>query len=54
VKIFFMSRAVLCRLAAIAVLCCSSNVNAGNQKEEALADSVRIALSNAFSEDLQP
>jgi soluble lytic murein transglycosylase-like protein len=49
-----MSRAFLCRLAAIAVLCCSSNVNAGNQKEEALADSVRIALSNAIADARPP
>jgi soluble lytic murein transglycosylase-like protein len=49
-----MSRAFLCRFAAIAVLCCSSNVNAGNQKEEALADSVRIALSNAIADARPP
>lgn len=42
-------------LAAIAVLLlCSSIAMAGNQKEEALADSVRIALSRAITDARPP
>lgn len=37
-----------------AALLCSAQVLAGNQKEEALADSVRIALSNAISDGRPP
>jgi soluble lytic murein transglycosylase-like protein len=39
-------------LAAALVICTAAN--AGNQKEEALADSVRIALSNAISDARPP
>ncbi|MES2535141.1 MAG: lytic transglycosylase domain-containing protein [Pseudomonadota bacterium] len=49
-----MSRIFVCRLAAIAVLCWSAHATAGNQKEEALADSVRIALSNAIADARPP
>jgi soluble lytic murein transglycosylase-like protein len=38
----------------MALLCCSSQVIAGNQQEEALADSVRIALSNAIADARAP
>ncbi len=37
-----------------ALLCCSIAVNAGNQKEEALADSVRIALARAVTDGQPP
>ncbi|MDB5762720.1 MAG: hypothetical protein JWQ21_1715 [Herminiimonas sp.] len=49
-----MSRAFLFRLAIITALCCSADAIAGNQKEEALADSVRIALSNAITDARPP
>ena len=41
-------------LAAIALLLACSPGRAGNQKEEALADSVRIALSRAISDGAPP
>ncbi|RJG04576.1 lytic transglycosylase domain-containing protein [Noviherbaspirillum sedimenti] len=37
-----------------APLCCVALVHAGNQKEEALADSVRIALSRAITDAAPP
>jgi soluble lytic murein transglycosylase-like protein len=46
--------AALCRLGLIAALSLSANVAAGNQKEEALADSVRIALHNAITDARPP
>jgi len=43
------------RLAALALgLMLASGVHAGNQKEEALADSVRLALSNAIKDASPP
>jgi soluble lytic murein transglycosylase-like protein len=39
---------------AVALLCCTGLALAGNQKEEALADSVRIALSNAIADARPP
>jgi len=51
-------RYALSRVAAFAaiaaIVLCSSNVLAGNQKEEALADSVRIALSRAITDARPP
>jgi soluble lytic murein transglycosylase-like protein len=41
-------------VAAAAILTCSSTALAGNQKEEALADSVRIALSHAIADARPP
>lgn len=38
----------------VAALCISTCATAGNQKEEALADSVRVALSRAISDDAPP
>jgi soluble lytic murein transglycosylase-like protein len=52
----FVSRhagAVSCMVLAIAVTL-SAGVQAGNQKEEALADSVRVALSRAVTERQPP
>jgi soluble lytic murein transglycosylase-like protein len=37
-----------------ALLCCAGSAHAGNQKEEALADSVRIALSRAITDAAPP
>jgi soluble lytic murein transglycosylase-like protein len=48
----FMAR-MTARMGMMALLCYSSQVIAGNQQEEALADSVRIALSNAIA-DVRP
>ncbi|ELX10815.1 lysozyme-like protein [Janthinobacterium sp. HH01] len=43
------------RLAALALaLCLASLAHAGNQKEEALADSVRLALANAIKDATPP
>jgi len=44
----------LCRLAVLAALAFATSVEAGNQKEEALADGVRIALSNAIADARPP
>jgi len=41
-------------VATAAILSCSSTALAGNQKEEALADSVRIALSHAITDARPP
>lgn len=48
-----MARTYFPRLALIALLC-SSAAFAGNQKEDALADSVRIALSRAIADARPP
>jgi len=42
------------RLAVLAALLFCVSVNAGNQKEEALADSVRLALANAIADARPP
>ena len=43
------------RLAAVALLCaCCLDASAGNQKEEAMADSVRLALSKAITDSRPP
>ena len=39
---------------ALAVLACAGPAVAGNQKEEAIADSVRLALSNAIKDARPP
>jgi soluble lytic murein transglycosylase-like protein len=44
----------LSRLACMVLLCCHINAHAGNQKEEALADSVRVALSYAIADARPP
>lgn len=44
----------LCGLVFAGALLCSSHAAAGNQKEEALADSVRVALSNAITDARPP
>lgn len=50
-----MIRCALSRVAVFAaMLLCSSIALAGNQKEEALADSVRIALSRAITDARPP
>ena len=51
-----MRRAVLLRLAcaALAFACASLSAQAGNQKEEVLADAVRLALSRAISDPAPP
>jgi soluble lytic murein transglycosylase-like protein len=49
-----VTHVMLCRLLCVAALLCSAPVIAGNQKEEALADSVRIALSNAITDARPP
>jgi soluble lytic murein transglycosylase-like protein len=43
-----------CRVAIAALLCCSVCAYAGNQKEEAMADSVRLALSKAINDSRPP
>lgn len=45
---------LLTRVAIVVALSCSTYVIAGNQKEEAMADSVRIALSNAIADARPP
>ena len=45
---------ILRRLALIFLLCACSHAGAGNQKEEALADSVRVALSRAIADPTPP
>jgi soluble lytic murein transglycosylase-like protein len=47
-------RPLACRLAVLAALMFSTCASAGNQKEEALADGVRIALSNAITDARPP
>jgi soluble lytic murein transglycosylase-like protein len=47
-------RALLCWVVVVAALCWGTQASAGNQKEEALADSVRIALSNAITDARPP
>lgn len=47
-------QALMCSAVFAALQLCSTNVSAGNQKEEALADSVRIALSNAIADTRPP
>ncbi|MDQ3185167.1 MAG: hypothetical protein M3Q16_01635, partial [Pseudomonadota bacterium] len=47
-------KVLLCRLMFAATLLGSVQAIAGNQKEEALADSVRIALSNAVADGRPP
>jgi soluble lytic murein transglycosylase-like protein len=47
-------RRILARFAIAALFLAWSPVHAGNQKEEALADSVRIALSNAIADARPP
>lgn len=44
----------VCRVAVVAALSTAIYASAGNQKEEALADSVRIALSNAITDARPP
>jgi soluble lytic murein transglycosylase-like protein len=46
--------ALMMPFAAIVFFCCGNQAMAGNQKEEALADSVRIALSNAIADARPP
>ena len=41
-------------LALAACLACAPPAQAGNQKEEALADSVRLALSHAIRDERPP
>jgi soluble lytic murein transglycosylase-like protein len=48
------SQVLLYELVLAAMLICSSHAFAGNQKEEALADSVRVALSNAIADGRPP
>ena len=48
------SRLLLRWLTFASMLLCSAQLIAGNQKEEALADSVRIALSNAITDSRPP
>jgi soluble lytic murein transglycosylase-like protein len=43
-----------CWMMVALVLFCASIAHAGNQKEEALADSVRVALSNAIADARPP
>ncbi|MFC4932293.1 lytic transglycosylase domain-containing protein [Massilia sp. GCM10023247] len=43
-----------CVLAALAFALAAGTAHAGNQKEEALADSVRLALSNAIADTRPP
>jgi soluble lytic murein transglycosylase-like protein len=47
-------RSLLIRCAAIALLCNIGFACAGNQKEEAMADSVRLALSRAITDARPP
>jgi soluble lytic murein transglycosylase-like protein len=49
-----MKHGCLSRLFSILLMVCSSGAIAGNQKEEALADSVRMALSNAIADARPP
>lgn len=49
-----MIRSFLIRCVLIALLCNAGIVYAGNQKEEALADSVRLALSRAITDARPP
>lgn len=49
-----MRRPLLYRIALLLTLCACLSARAGNQKEEALADSVRVALSRAISDSQPP
>lgn len=49
-----LSQALLYWIVVAAMLMYSDQVIAGNQKEEALADSVRVALSNAIADGRPP
>jgi soluble lytic murein transglycosylase-like protein len=49
-----MTLGCLSKLLLLVLAACSSLAVAGNQKEEALADSVRIALSNAIADARPP
>lgn len=49
-----MIRRVSRQFALVAALSLCAEVNAGNQREEALADSVRIALANAIADARPP
>ena len=49
-----MGCSLLGRFLLVVVLCACTCANAGNQKEEALADSVRVALSRAISDSRPP
>jgi soluble lytic murein transglycosylase-like protein len=42
------------RVVVAALLCCCLDATAGNQKEEAMADAVRIALSKAITDSRPP
>lgn len=50
---FLKRRLALLLLGCASLACCAPAV-AGNQKEEALADSVRVALSHAIKDDRPP
>lgn len=49
-----MIQTYACRLLLFLLFCTATLAIAGNQKEEALADSVRIALSNAIADARPP
>lgn len=49
-----MRPALLNRFVLVVALCVCSYAGAGNQKEEALADSVRVALSRSISDSRPP
>lgn len=49
-----LSQVLLGWMVFAATLLCAAQAIAGNQKEEALADSVRVALSNAISDGRPP
>jgi soluble lytic murein transglycosylase-like protein len=51
---FALIRRLSSRFAVVAALLVCTSASAGNQKEEALADSVRVALSNAISDARPP
>lgn len=51
---WFCMRQRFVRTAAVALVCIAGAAHAGNQKEEALADSVRIALSRAITDSAPP
>lgn len=53
---FWLFRKALTNFSLVTILCVmfSDNADAGNQKEEALADSVRMALSNAIADARPP
>lgn len=53
-KLRLISTRFLACLAFLALMLCSFAAHAGNQKEEAMADSVRLALSRAISDPRPP